>query len=67
MAKRSGRHLSKKFLPKGALRKRNNEGFMMWFWGGEQYWSMRDLIFRKVSGKDKEEKLESVVATTTID
>lgn len=65
MAKKSGRHLSKKLLPKDALRKRNTEGFMMWFHDDKQYNSMRDLIFRKVSDKNVDSKVELIDATST--
>lgn len=65
MAKRSRRNLSRKWIPSGAKRVRNSEGFRVWKFWDREFVSMRELIYRmNPTQKDSEEKLVSASSTT---
>ncbi|MFZ2992551.1 MAG: hypothetical protein WA061_02435 [Microgenomates group bacterium] len=61
MSKKSGRHLSKKWMPKGASKRRvtNAEGKRVFVWDGQEYPSLKSLIFRSFV-KPADEKVEPV-------
>jgi hypothetical protein len=58
MAKRSGRHLSKKWLPIGAVRVMGSDGKnRVWKWMDKEFKTMRELIYRvNPTQKEAEEK-----------
>ena len=46
MAKRSRRSLSKKWMPKGAVRGMGEGGKRVWKWNGKEFLTLRELIYR---------------------